>query len=188
MDVCSWNWELASKFIPLITGFVPVGITWFLYYKWHKQKSKEVISNITKEIFEDIEILRLSLINVEDIAFKYIRTIHELNERDKQKPILEDSFKEFNRSVNKIISKLRIVEGYRNNGDLSVVIDEISKSRNDINMYINLTDSKYFKNGYITTQEENSYISNIGTNISRIHSTIDNKDFIKKLRDLILYK
>lgn len=55
--MCNIDWELLSKYIPLITGLVPVGITWFIYTKWHDQKGKEVISNFSKDLLlKDIEI------------------------------------------------------------------------------------------------------------------------------------
>jgi hypothetical protein len=57
MVVCSFDWELASKFIPLITGLVPIGITWFLYYQWHKQKDKEVVAKFAQELItKDIDL------------------------------------------------------------------------------------------------------------------------------------
>lgn len=68
MEVCSINWELVSKFIPLITGIVPIGITWFLYEKWHDQKGKEVISSFSKElILKDIEVY-YKIYNSKDIV------------------------------------------------------------------------------------------------------------------------
>ena len=68
MEVCSINWELVSKFIPLITGIVPIGITWFLYEKWHDQKGKEVISSFSKElILKDIDVY-YKIYNSKDIV------------------------------------------------------------------------------------------------------------------------
>jgi len=55
MSACSFNWELFSKFIPLITGFIPVGITWFLYYQWHNQKGKEVIASECKDLWQKLD-------------------------------------------------------------------------------------------------------------------------------------
>ena len=44
MDACSFNWELASKFIPLVTGLITIGVAGFVYRVWHRQKGKEVVS------------------------------------------------------------------------------------------------------------------------------------------------
>jgi len=35
--------------MPLLTPIVSVGITWFVYHKWHSQKGKEVIANECKD-------------------------------------------------------------------------------------------------------------------------------------------
>jgi hypothetical protein len=61
MVACSFDWELASKFIPLVTGFITIGVAGFVYWVWHKQKGKEVIANEAKELIKNL--LELSLIN-----------------------------------------------------------------------------------------------------------------------------
>lgn len=42
MDVCIWDWDVASKYIPLV-------IAGGVYLLWHKQKGKEVIANEAKQ-------------------------------------------------------------------------------------------------------------------------------------------
>lgn len=53
MDACSFNWELASKFVPLVTAIVSILIACFVYWAWHQQKGKEVIANEAKEAIKD---------------------------------------------------------------------------------------------------------------------------------------
>lgn len=48
MGACSFDWELASKFIPVITGIIAIGVAIFVYWAWHKQKGKEVVANEAK--------------------------------------------------------------------------------------------------------------------------------------------
>lgn len=55
MDICSFDWELVSKFIPLLTSLVPIGITYAVYKIWHAQKNKELISKFAQDlIFKDM--------------------------------------------------------------------------------------------------------------------------------------
>ena len=60
MEVCSFNWELASKFIPLVTGIITICVAVFVYHVWHKQKGKEVIANEAKEAIKEL----LELLNI----------------------------------------------------------------------------------------------------------------------------
>lgn len=53
MEVCSFDWELASKFIPLITAIISIFIAGFVYWAWHNQKGKEVIANEAKEAIKE---------------------------------------------------------------------------------------------------------------------------------------
>ncbi|MHA3068777.1 hypothetical protein ACX1N4_07330, partial [Acinetobacter sp. ANC 3789] len=57
MDICSFDFNLASKFIPLITPIVAI----YIFKKWKKQKGSEVIANESKEAIKDL--LELSVIN-----------------------------------------------------------------------------------------------------------------------------
>jgi len=49
VNAFGFDWELASKFIPLINGVITFLVTVFLYNRWHRQKGKEVIANEAKQ-------------------------------------------------------------------------------------------------------------------------------------------
>ncbi|MFL9532747.1 hypothetical protein ACKEPO_13740, partial [Acinetobacter baumannii] len=75
MDYCSSNLDISIKFLQLL---VPICITGFVYYIWHKQKSKELLSleakNLIMEFFElnkifhDLE--KLNFDNVKDMQLR----------------------------------------------------------------------------------------------------------------------
>ncbi|MFH3962887.1 hypothetical protein WDA57_09190 [Acinetobacter nosocomialis] len=48
------DWELASKFIPLITALTTISVAWFVYKVWHKQKAKEVMASEAKQCIKDL--------------------------------------------------------------------------------------------------------------------------------------
>lgn len=50
MDICSFDWELASKFIPLINTICTIIIAIVVYKVWHKQKEKEYLSKIANDL------------------------------------------------------------------------------------------------------------------------------------------
>jgi flagellar basal body-associated protein FliL len=50
MEVCSFDWELASKFIPLINPIITIIIAIAVYKIWHKQKEKEYLSKIANDL------------------------------------------------------------------------------------------------------------------------------------------
>lgn len=52
MDICSLDWDIAYKYFQTILTVLIAGSVYFL---WHKQKGKEVISNEAKEIFKLLE-------------------------------------------------------------------------------------------------------------------------------------
>ncbi|ARG16054.1 hypothetical protein B7L44_05290 [Acinetobacter nosocomialis] len=54
MTYCYLNWDLASKFIPLISSITTVLVAFFVYKIWHKQKEKEVIATEAKSIIMEI--------------------------------------------------------------------------------------------------------------------------------------
>ncbi|AMM30262.1 hypothetical protein [Acinetobacter pittii] len=66
MEVCSFNWELASKFVPLVTPIISIGLAIFVYRIWHKQKGKEVIANEAKEFI--IKLAELQSLQMEVIS------------------------------------------------------------------------------------------------------------------------
>jgi hypothetical protein len=57
MDVYNWDWELVSKFIPIINPIVTAIIAIAVYKIWHKQKEKESLAKVANElILEDMKI------------------------------------------------------------------------------------------------------------------------------------
>ncbi|EXH22887.1 hypothetical protein Q5M48_01390 [Acinetobacter nosocomialis] len=70
MDVCSFNWELASKFVPLVTPIISIGLAIFVYRIWHKQKGKEVIANEAKEFI-------IKLAELQSLQMEVISSIHK---------------------------------------------------------------------------------------------------------------
>lgn len=70
MDVCSFNWELASKFVPLVTPIISIGLAIFVYRIWHKQKGKEVIANEAKEFI-------IKLAKLQSLQMEVISSIHK---------------------------------------------------------------------------------------------------------------
>lgn len=74
MDICSFDFDLATKFIPLITPIVAI----FIFRKWRKQKGSEVIANESKEAIKDL--LELSVIN-QNIVFEGSKNKAELESK-----------------------------------------------------------------------------------------------------------
>lgn len=68
MDACSINWDLVSKFIPLVTGLISIGIAIFVYKVWHKQKEKEVFANEAKILLGNLFELDALLVEKKDSA------------------------------------------------------------------------------------------------------------------------
>ena len=182
MSICSFDWELASKFIPLLTPIV----AWYIFRQWKKQKGAESLSNIAKEIYEVIEVVKMNLINVEDITCKYIRS-SEKDKRDIYRQDMQPILKDFNKSTNQLISKVEIVNNYLDNR-LDSTTTKIREFRNDINMYVGLADKEFFKKGYLLTNEENKYIGKIGKNTFLINNELSNENLLESLISLIIYK
>ncbi|MDO6643820.1 MULTISPECIES: hypothetical protein [Acinetobacter] len=74
MDICSFDFNLASKFIPLVTPIVAICI----FKKWKKQKGSEVIANESKEAIKDL--LELSVINL-NIVYEGSKSKTELESK-----------------------------------------------------------------------------------------------------------
>lgn len=53
MNGCEIDWEVASKFVPLITPIISICIAIFVYLAWHRQKGKEVLANEAKEALKE---------------------------------------------------------------------------------------------------------------------------------------
>lgn len=54
MTYCYFDWNIASKFIPLVSPFLTVIIAICVYLYWHKQKAKEVMANEAKQCIKDL--------------------------------------------------------------------------------------------------------------------------------------
>ncbi|KQD11368.1 hypothetical protein APD05_11805 [Acinetobacter nosocomialis] len=77
MSFCSFNWELASKFVPLITPIVSVALATFVYRIWHKQKGKEVVANEAKEFI--IKLAKLQSLQMDE-PYRVCRRLSILRE------------------------------------------------------------------------------------------------------------
>lgn len=100
MEVCSFNWELASKFVPLVTPVVSIFLAIFVYRVWHTQKGKEVIANQAKESI--IQLTKLD--NLHKEIFNGIRK-EELDPKKIQE--FNALHKEFSDSSTFLLSALR---------------------------------------------------------------------------------
>lgn len=67
---CVVDWELASKFVPLITAIISICIAGFVYWAWHEQKGKEVIANEAKEAIKDFLELGNKISNINQMLDK----------------------------------------------------------------------------------------------------------------------
>jgi len=78
MTSCEFDWELASKFIPLISSITTILVAIFVYKIWHKQKEKEVIATEAKSII--MEMFELNKI-FSDIFNQNFETKEEMIEK-----------------------------------------------------------------------------------------------------------
>lgn len=78
MTSCEFDWELASKFIPLISSFTTIFVACFVYKIWHKQKEKEVIATEAKSII--LEMFELNKI-FSDLINQNFETKEEMIEK-----------------------------------------------------------------------------------------------------------
>ncbi|CEI50780.1 hypothetical protein [Acinetobacter bereziniae] len=70
MDFCNYNWDLISRFVPLVTPTVSIGIAFFVYKVWHIQKGKEVIAQEAKSIIESIYELNKVFFDLQNYNFE----------------------------------------------------------------------------------------------------------------------
>ncbi|MFW1942327.1 MULTISPECIES: hypothetical protein [unclassified Acinetobacter] len=70
MDFCNFNWDLVSRFVPLVTPAVSIGIAFFVYRVWHIQKGKEVIAQEAKSIVESIYELNKVFFDLQNYNFE----------------------------------------------------------------------------------------------------------------------
>jgi hypothetical protein len=71
MDVCSIDWQLVSKFTPLLTPIVAL----FIFRQWNKQKGTEVIANEAKLLTYDLLDIKKIVIEIEN---SNVKDIHKL--------------------------------------------------------------------------------------------------------------
>lgn len=69
MDFCNFNWDLISRFVPLVTPTVSIGIAIFVYRLWHIQKAKEVIAQEAKSIIESLYELNKVFFDIQNYNF-----------------------------------------------------------------------------------------------------------------------
>ncbi|MDM1248089.1 hypothetical protein HX005_11870 [Acinetobacter sp. R933-2] len=122
MDICSFNWELASKFIPLIAPAIAL----YIFNQWNKQKGKEVVANECKSYWERLDGLEIIYKNLEFNAdFK------------------SNNYKEFERELKKWktinLPKISLIKKLTNN-DIKVVesTDKLITLFNSIKIQSNL--------------------------------------------------
>jgi len=132
MVVCSFDWELASKFIPLITGLVPIGITWFLYHQWHTQKQKEVIANECKDLWYKLDDLEKSYKKLSEIT-SYTISVSDQQEIEKK------FFSDVKEWIYENLSKMSLIKKLTNN-DKNVIesIDLLDNDLSSFNTYLML--------------------------------------------------
>ncbi|OTG79368.1 hypothetical protein [Acinetobacter sp. ANC 4648] len=132
MVVCSFDWELASKFIPLITGLVPIGITWFLYRQWHTQKQKEVIANECKDLWYKLDDLEKSYKKLSEIT-SYTISVSDQQEIEKK------FFSDVKEWIYENLSKMSLIKKLTNN-DKNVIesIDLLDNDLSSFNTYLML--------------------------------------------------
>lgn len=103
MELCAIDWNLASKFVPLVTPIVSVFLAFFVYFVWHKQKRKEVIANEAKSLMVDLFKLN-----------EHIQDIFTCNFKNNEK--FEEGFYEYKKLAYTVKSKLFFI---RNNLKIS---------------------------------------------------------------------
>lgn len=134
MDVCSWDWELASKFIPLINGLATIGVAVFVYHFWHKQKGKEVVANEAKNTI-------LAIIEVEKLNNSITNYIAYKNTEENKKKIKE-MINEFQYKTDSLHEKFDFLnEIIKDNEDIKLILDRyLSQSTLSIVRYNALLD------------------------------------------------
>lgn len=72
MDVCIFNWELASKFLPLAAPLVAL----YIFAQWKTQKGKEVLANEAKLLTYDLLAIKKIIIKIENKDVKDINQLY----------------------------------------------------------------------------------------------------------------
>ncbi|MGN2486150.1 hypothetical protein [Acinetobacter calcoaceticus] len=107
MDYCSFNLDILIKVLQLL---VPIFITGFVYYIWHKQKSKELLSLEAKNLI--MEFFELNKI------FHDLQKLNFDNVKDMQLRI-----REFNSHKVKVLAKLTFLQNCLGNIDFKNNVD-----------------------------------------------------------------
>jgi hypothetical protein len=120
MDACSFDWELASKFIPLVTGIITIGVAGFVYYVWHKQKEKEVIANEAKDTI-------LDMISIEKTNNKIANLLSTSNPNNE---VIEKLIGEYSNQCNELNHKLDFIKEILNDDkNLENVFNKFERTR-----------------------------------------------------------
>lgn len=163
MDVCSFNWELASKFVPLVTPIVSIGIAWFVYYQWHGQKGKEVIANECKD---GIKIILESCKLLNDIR-NDLSLKPEVSLREK----LNQDIATFNHLHRTIIRNLLFINSLIEENSLYNLIVEYNKNHQDMELMLQAKMKFYGINGETYSRLQEFYETYI-KNTSRLTETL----------------
>ncbi|OTG86312.1 hypothetical protein [Acinetobacter sp. ANC 3832] len=187
MDLCSWNGELALKFIPLCTLVAPLVALW-IFRQWNNQKEKETSSNLAINIYEYIEDVKFSVVKTENILFHLIRNNNASYTREKQKEVISEISFDFNKSISKLISYLKIIKANSTKEVIEKTLIDLTESVEKINRLTLNVDSKYWSKGHLTLDEENKYVGDLNQNIKRINDAINNEELEKILQKLAMYR
>lgn len=184
MDFCSFDWELSSKFIPLVAPLVAL----YIFNQWNKQKEKEVLSNMTINIYEYIENVKFSLVKTENIIFHLIRNNNVGYTREQQKQDISEISFDFNKCTSKLVTYLKVIKANSKEKIIQETIKNIEEVVDKINHLTLDIDSKYWSKGHLTIDQENKYIEELNKNIKKINGSIDNKELEDILQGLVRYK
>lgn len=120
MDACNFDWELASKFVPLVTIFITIGMGFVGYYLWHKQKGKEVLANESKDAL-------LSMISIEKINNTIANLLSTSNPDDQK---IDELIKEYSNQCSELNKKYDFIKEIKEDkGDLEKFFNKFERTR-----------------------------------------------------------
>lgn len=182
MDVC------IDLFLKAFSAFVPIIVATYVYEKWHEQKEKEVLSNMTINIYEQIENVKFSIVKTENILFHLIRNNNIGYNREQQKQAIYEISLDFNKSTSKLITYLKVIKANSKEIIIKETIKDIEDVVDKINRLTLDVDSKYWSKGHLTLDQENKYIEELNKNIKKINDAINKRELEDILQGLIRYK
>ncbi|MCJ0929444.1 hypothetical protein MTX11_16045 (plasmid) [Acinetobacter lwoffii] len=115
MEICSLDWDIAYKYFQTILTITIAGVVYFL---WHKQKGKEVISNEAKEIFKLLEEVSLKSQTVFEQMLKMV--IHSKTPNDFEEELIVE-FRNMNIDIRKRLNLIR----YKNNNKKTLLLIDL---------------------------------------------------------------